>query len=240
MNKVFLIIVFIFTPLAFLRAQYSKIPEGVTADTVIQNYISAIGGKENILKVKDRTTFMNASVQERKLTLTIYQKEPNKLLQVINSGGMEIKIIFNGEKGFQVTAAGKHEISGAALEDMKIESNLNAVVDYARYGIKATLVGVEKLNDKNVFKLEMELPGGKKYYEFYDPESALKIKQIKTLASQNGSVEQVSDFSDYQLVDGVKYPFKIIQTMGSQKIEATVTSIKVNQNLDDKLFEVEK
>jgi predicted Zn-dependent peptidase len=217
-----------------------NIPAGASAESVIENYINAIGGRDNISKATNRTMIMTGNVQGMTLNLTIYQKEPDKLLQVVSAGGMEQKLIINGNKGISISPMGKNEITGDMLEELKVDANMNAVLDYSKSGIKTILVGIEKQSGKDLYKIEMQLPGGKKYFDYYDPETNLKVKQVKSITSPMGQAEQTFEFSDYQDVDGVKYPFKIKQAMGSQNIEVTITSFKVNQNLDDKLFEIEK
>lgn len=220
--------------------ELKNIPAGLTAETVIDNYINAIGGKENILKIKDRTMKMSGTVQKIPINITIYQKEPDKLLQIINAGGMEQKVIVNGDSAVTISPMGKKEITGEMLEEMKIQANIYADLDYSKMGVKPVLSGMEKINGKDAYKVEMLMPDSTKYFEYYDPETWLKIRQVRTVSSPMGQVEQTTDLSDYKEVEGLKYPFKIEQSMGPQKIEITVSDIKINQNLDNKLFEIEK
>ncbi|NOX65942.1 MAG: insulinase family protein, partial [Chlorobi bacterium] len=58
----------------------SKIPAGVTAETVLNNYIEAIGGRQNVEKIKDKVSVIKGSVQGMEIKITISQKAPNKLL----------------------------------------------------------------------------------------------------------------------------------------------------------------
>jgi zinc protease len=217
-----------------------NIPAGLTAESVIENYVNAIGGKDNILKIKDRTMKMSGTVQGMPVNITIYQKEPDKLLQVINAGGMEQKIIVNGDSGATISPMGKKEITGEMLDEMKVEADIYADLDYSKVGIKPVLAGMEKINGKDVYKVEMEMPDGKKYYDYYDPDTGLKVRQVRSITGPMDQIEQISDLSDYKDVDGIKYPFKVEQKMGPQNIEINVSDIKINQNLDNKLFEIEK
>jgi zinc protease len=220
--------------------ELKNVPVGLTAEKVIDNYINAIGGKDNILKIKDRTMKMSGTVQNVPINITIYQKEPEKLLQVINAGGMEQKIIVNGDSGVTISPMGKKEITGKMLDEMKIEADIYADLDYNKVGVKPILSGMEKINGKDTYKVEMLLPDSSKYFEYYDPETGLKIRQVRPVSSPMGQVEQTTDLSDYKEVEGLKYPFMIRQSMGPQKIEINVSDIKINQNLDDKLFDIEK
>jgi predicted Zn-dependent peptidase len=217
-----------------------KLPEGVSARTVLDNYIAQIGGKDNLLKVQDRTTEMTGKVQGVEVNITIYQKQPDKLLQEIKAGSMTQSIIFDGKKGFSVTPAGKKEITGQNLDDLRQEATLNLLLNPGKYGITSKLSGIEKVEGKDAYRIELQAGTGKKWTEYYDVTSGLKLRQIKPITAPMGQATQTVDFSDYRDVEGVKYPFRLKQTLGSQQMEMQVTSLKVNNNLKDSIFEVQK
>lgn len=217
----------------------AEIPEGLTGDDVIQKYIAAIGGKENLEKVQDRTTEMSGKVQGFEIKMTIYQKAPNLLKQVVDAMGAEQVVVFNGEKGIASAAGNTAEITGDNLVKLKIESSLNFIVELDKHNVNVNLNGIEKIDDKDTYKVEMMLEDSSKWIQYYDVESGLKLKEIKTVSTPGGDFAQETLFSDYREVDGVKYPFKVNQSLGAQKLEFTVNSIKVNTGLSDNLFKVD-
>jgi hypothetical protein len=85
----------------------TKIPEGLTAKDVINNYVTAIGGADKIFSIVDRTTIMRGSVQGINITIVSYQKAPNKIKQQIKAGANEQLIVFDGEKGVMKLAGEK-------------------------------------------------------------------------------------------------------------------------------------
>ncbi|MGE5498272.1 MAG: M16 family metallopeptidase [Syntrophothermus sp.] len=217
----------------------SNIPAGVDAHSVIEKYLKALGGREKMLNVKDRLTEMTGKVQGTSININIYQKQPNKLYQEINAGGMQQKIVFNGEKAVQVSPMGKQDISGGQLEDLKMEANLNAILDLEKFGIKSKLISIEKIEGNDAYKLEMST-GDRTWYEYYDVASGLKLRLVKTMQTQMGQMTQTIDFADYRDVNGIKYPFNLKQSVGQQKIDMIVNSIKVNSGLGDELFDISK
>ncbi|MDP4197513.1 MAG: hypothetical protein Q8940_20875, partial [Bacteroidota bacterium] len=139
-----------------------------------------------------------------------------------------------------ISPMGKQDITGEQLQQLKMESNLNSILDLDKSRIKVTLVDVEKIDGKDAYKLEMTPPLGNKWFEYYDKDSGLKVRQVKTVTSTTGQpIMQTIDFSDYRVVNGLKYPFKMSQSFGQQKIDMSVSSIKVNMNLEDNLFDPE-
>jgi len=63
-------------------------PEGVTADQVINNYITAIGGANKLKKIKDATINAGATMQGMPISLDLYFKAPDKMLMQVGSGAM--------------------------------------------------------------------------------------------------------------------------------------------------------
>jgi outer membrane lipoprotein-sorting protein len=72
---------------------------------------------------------------------------------------------------------------------------------------------------------------------YFDPESGLLVRSVVRLNSpEQGEVEQISEPSDYRAVDGVKVPFKVVNTSPGQTVTITITKIEHNVALDDSIF----
>jgi len=215
----------------------ASIPAGLTAEKIIDNYINAVGGKKNLNKVKDRTTVMDGSVQGVSVLMTIYQKAPDKMMQEVSAGAMKQDIYYDGKSGL-ITMAGKSmEVKGNELEKLKYESTLDLLSNLKAFHIKLKLEDIEKVNGKDAYKVDMILPSGTKWIQYYDPQTWLKVKESKNITVPQGTFTQDTYFDDYRDVEGVKYPFSLKQTLGPQHLDFVVTSIKVNTGLKDSIFE---
>lgn len=214
-----------------------KIPAGVTAKSVIDKYIEAIGGKENILKVQDKTTKMKGSVQGIDITITMNQKEPNKLYQVLDAGVFQQKTVFDGTKGYSEGMGQRADFTGEQIEEMK-DNSLHGMLTYDERGFKYELTGMENINGKDAYKITFTSPAGKKSLAYYAVDSGLLIRTSSSVSTSQGTFNQTTDMDDYREVQGVKYPFKLSQNMGPQSIELIVTSYEINTGLPDSLFEI--
>lgn len=214
-----------------------KIPAGVTAADILKKYIEAIGGKENILKVNDKVTKLSGSVQGMNLTITINQKEPNKLYQLLDAGVFQQKTVFDGEKGYTEGMGQRNDFAGEQLEDMK-DNSLHSMLTYDERGVKYELTGMETINGKDAYKISFTQPNGKKSTAYYSVETGYLLRTASSVSTEQGTFNQVVDMDDYREVKGVKYPFKMTQSFGPQTIELIVSSIEVNTGLPDSLFEV--
>ncbi len=206
------------------------------ANEILTKYIDAIGGKEAVAKVEDRTTIMRGTAMGQTITLISKQKAPNKMRQEVKAGGMEQVIIFNGKKGVMNVMNQKIEIKDKELEALNLEADMNFMSDPAAFGVKLSYEGIEKVDGKDAYKVKMELPSGLKWYALFDTESGLKVQEQREIQTPQGSGTQTITYGDYKDVNGVKYPFKITQAFGGQSVDVTVSSIKVNKGLSDDLF----
>jgi hypothetical protein len=206
---------------------------------IVAKYISAIGGKDLISKIMDRTIFLTGLVNNLHVDMTIYQKIPNKYYQKVVLGAVEQKVIFDGEKGIMITGNDTQKIRGADLEKLKYEATMELMLYLNAYNVKAEYAGVEKVKEHNAYKVILLFPEGMQWTEYYDADSYFKVKEIKPVMSPGrGVVSQVSYFYDYNEVEGVKYPFKITQELGASQFEFSVDSIKINTGLIDRNFEI--
>lgn len=210
-----------------------KVPEGITVDQVLSKYVEVIGGKENILKVKDRTTKMSGTIQGMNITMTQIQKAPNKFYQLIDFGVGQQSTVFDGEKGKAVSMGQEQSMSPEQTEQMKLGS-LYSMLEYKEKGIKYELTGIETINNKDGYRVVFTYPSGKKTTNYYDVNTGFLLRLI---SEQGGGVQTV-DFDDYRDVQGVKYPFKLGVGTPNGTIEMITSSVEVNTNPSDTLFEV--
>ena len=215
-----------------------KVEAGVTTETVIEKYIEAIGGREKLEKIADKVMELKGAVQGMDMKLTIAQKTPNKLFQELDFSVGKQTTTFDGEKG-KVEGMGQVQmLEGQQLEDLKFQASLNAYLDYSANGIQLKLAGLETVNDEEAYKIVLTTPSGKNITHFYAKESGLKIREVSEVTTPQGAFTQTIDLSDYQEVDGLKFPYKLTQTMGPQSLNLEVTSIKINSGLEEGMFEI--
>lgn len=213
-----------------------KVDPSITVDSVIERWIDVQGGREKLESIKDVQTILKGQVQGFDVTLTLSRKIPNLLHQELDAVVVKQTTSFNGEVGKQITNGQESLIEGKQLDELKLQSTMNLFLHYDELGITPTLKGIKTINGKDAYEIELLLPSGKKWFNYYDVESGFKIREITTVESPQGSFDQTIDMSDYREVSGVLFPHKLSQQLGPQSIELEVTEIKVNQDLSDGFF----
>lgn len=217
------------------------IPEGLTADKVLDDYINAIGGMEKIKTVEDITTKMSTSMQGMTMEMTLQQKKPNMMATSATMQGMNVMSTkFDGEKGELAQMGNKQPLEGSALEDTKRQAMLFPESKYAKMGYKLNLVGIEPVEGKKAYKIEVETPSGSKFTEYYDMESSLKLRVVASQEGPTGTITVTNDFADYKEVNGIKFPYTLT-TSGLMPVplKMEVQSVEVNKGIDNSVFKIE-
>jgi zinc protease len=235
-------------------AEIAEAPADVTVETVLEKYFNAIGGKENFETIKDLTQVMKASMMGMEITLTSYQKAPHYLkIETAMAGNVLATQLFNGEKVIITHQMGKEEFTeGPQFEAMKLQAIMNLEMNYKDYGIVKKLEGIESVDGKDAYKVEVITPNGEKSFEYYDVETGLKIR---TESAQG--VAKISDYRGIVIKEGekpsffarlfgkkatepvvLKFPHRIEQQMGPQTLDMELVEILINTNLDASRFEI--
>ncbi|CAM1352052.1 insulinase family protein [Tenacibaculum halocynthiae] len=204
------------------------IPSGVSTSTVIDNYYKAIGGKDKIATVKTLKLSSDATVQGMKLNLVQKTAAPNKSLTLVSMMGNTMqKIVFDGTKGYQEARGQRKELSGESLDEVK---NTSAPFSDEAYR-NGKLDRIEPIDGKNAYVIK----SGKSEI-FYDMKTGFKLKEVKTVKGPQGEMKVPVLYSDYKEVNGIKFPHKMIQTMGPMKMEFITKEVKINEGVSDADF----
>jgi hypothetical protein len=210
-------------------------PLNLTGMDVISKYVEAIGGKEKLVKVNDVTTKMGMSMQGMNIEIISKQKAPNKIrVETLMGEKVMSTQICNGVKAMLKSQMGNKELTGAELEEMLIRSTMNIELYLDQMKITPELKGAEDVDGQSAWKVQMTLPAGINTVDFYDQKNGLKVKSV----AQQGQMSLTTLYSDYRLVEGVLFPFKLKQSAGPQSFDINVSSVEVNKGIDDSAFEL--
>ncbi len=211
------------------------LPEGLTVEKVVADYVNAIGGADAVNAVKHYEMLGNMNVQGMALNLNIYNCRPNKTcVETIMQGNVVSKQVCNGEAAKVISPMGEQNIEGEMLENMKAEAILFPETNFAELGFSYELLGTEDVDGEDTYKVKMLNPIGKETTIFFSRASGLKVKEI----SQTPQGAVTSIYNEYTEVEGVKFPKAITQSVGPQSFDIVFETIKVNGEIDANKFEI--
>ncbi len=209
------------------------VPEGTTAATVLEKYIEAIGGKEKLESVESYAMIAEAEMQGMKLELEMKKTSKDQYMQDMKVMGNSMsKQVLDGDKGYMMMQGQRKELSEEEITKVKEESVPFPELNYLAAG-GVSLEGITPVGDRQAYQLKIT----EKKTAFYDVETGLKIQEVNVEEMQGQQVQQTLQLEDYREVSGVKFPFKLSQTVGPQNFEFIVKEVKVNEGVTPADFE---
>jgi hypothetical protein len=133
------------------------------------------------------------------------------------------------------------------LVDIKMQIDMMVEANYEKYGAKAVLKGMDKVDEEEAYVVEVTKSTGDVATDYYSVKSGLKLMSTSLQGEGEEAVIAETRYTEYgsaNVVDGktmwkVKYPSKFKQSAGPQSMEFSFTEMRINPKLDDKDFKVE-
>ncbi len=215
------------------------VPVGMNAQQVIDKYITAIGGKDALLKIQDMTMQMSTEVQGNAMIMTRKAKAPNKSsISASVMGNEMLKTVSDGQSVSRTMRGNTSKAEGKEADQTLVQGGLFPELRYAENKVTSTLEGTEKVDGKDAFKVKNSTPSGHTWTDFFDAATGLKLQTMMMQRGPQGEVAQTITYDDYKDVSGVKMPYTIKQPMGPMTLTLSVDKVEVNKGLKDSDFSV--
>jgi len=213
----------------------AAVPEGITVQSVIDNYFKAIGGQEKIDQVESLLLIYEGEAMGSKIK-TEERRTAHKFAQTtfMNDAPM-MGIVAKGDELYMKQGGNKMPMPAEMASDLK-----SAMGIFPEHGIAASslakLAGTENIDGKSAYKIEVPGTSLKATY-FYDVESGLKVKEAQVINIGGQTQNQETTLKDYTEVDGILFPSIKSTMMGPQQVESKLLEAVVNKNVTDADFE---
>ncbi|MDO8365267.1 MAG: insulinase family protein [Saprospiraceae bacterium] len=224
-----------------VKSANTTLPQGLTAEQVLEDYLNAIGGRAKINTIKDMQSTSTMQLQGMAFGIKTYQKDRNKYAVEMSMNGQPMnKQSFDGINGAQSANGQVEPLEGEQLNDFKEQALFCKEAAYKSNGYKFELKGIEVINGNNAYVLEVIRPDGKKITEFYDTKTSLKVREISAGKGMDGNPStQIIDMMDYKEVSGVKLPHGMtVSGAFPVPFKVAVTEIKLNTGIADAVFKL--
>lgn len=209
------------------------VPAGVTAKTVLDNYIKAIGGEQAATAVKTVAMVGSTTIPQAPSPLSFTSKSDakGKIMVELAMGTMSVmKQVVNEKGGYVMQQGQRQNIEGAALAEMRaVAMPIPELLLAKQQDLK--LESIEIINGKEAYAVK----NGKTTL-FFDLTSGLKIAETTVMEQGGRSMTRTNTYNDYRDVKGVKLPFNIIQNVGFD-LDIKLSEVKVNEGVSDADFQ---
>ena len=205
------------------------VPAGVTAQSVLNNYINAIGGEKAVKNVKTLAVYSSGTVQGTALELVVKTTSKKLGVEMKAMGMTMMKQVVNEKEAYMVQQGQRQDFKDQELKDMQADAT--TFKELALLTDKdVTLTGIENINGTDAYAIK----SGKSTY-FYDVKTGFKVAEAKELEQAGQKMTQTTYYQDYKDVKGLKFPYKTIMNVGIE-IELTTTEVKINEGVTDADF----
>lgn len=211
-------------------------------DEVLKGYYDAKGGLEVIEGIKSLEVKGKMSMGAMEFPFDMVAKKPNKIYTSFEAQGMKGVQAYDGETGWAIMPfMGKpdpEKMADDQLKQIKDQADIDGpLVNYKEKGHKLELVGETEVEGTPVIELKLTKKNGDVLHIFLDKEHKLEIMTRAKTDMMGQKVEAESYFSDYKPVGKTVMPYAIAIKMNGQVMQnLTFSEIKLNKEVDDKLF----
>jgi hypothetical protein len=227
------------------------IPTLVTAQTVdeiVAKHVAARGGMDRINALQTlKITRTVATGIGSNIRVIMYKKRPNlyRVEQGLATPGASMTARgVNADAAWDTAPGGKITLRAepAATEARDLDGDFDGLlVNWKDKGHAVRFEGRESMPGGDALKLRVTTKGGVERLIYLDATTYLDRRHTGTVTLPNGRRDVVIDFSNWQDVNGVKFPFDINEdrkggNAPEQSLVFYTEQIEANVPLDDALF----
>lgn len=215
-----------------------KTSDGISAYSIIENYMKALGGKEEVKKISAVNISITTDMMGRAMEGSIIRMNPSMLFTDMKMGPMTVfQTVFDGIKGYTSQMGKRKELTPEEAKEFLDDKGVIPQLYYNGADYKTEYMGTAKVGAEDAYKLKVIKPSGKLSVEYYSTKTDLLIREETTEKDENGETNMSVDYADYKKVGTVFFPYSIIRTIGDQlTLDMKVTAIKVNEGVSVENF----
>ena len=203
-----------------------ELPDGVSAQSILANYINAIGGQDAINAIRSLEVSYNANFMGNELeAISISTAEEQK--QIVKMGGNVLATVIVNASGAKVEQMGNSmDLPPEMAADM--QAVIGVIPELKMMENESiTVSSVEEIDGQNAYALEIK-GQSTTTTTYYAVESGLKLKQTTVTEMMGQTQTQDSNYNDYKRFGSLLIPTSTSVPLGPQSVDATLGTVKIN------------
>jgi hypothetical protein len=207
------------------------------ANDVLENAITALGGKEYLLTIKTLYSDISTEMEGRQVHWITKEMLPNKgAFEIVYEDRIVFQNWYDGTTGYEIVNGEKRKADPEEFKDKKYKKNIFNELDFIDTSLwKLELIGEEKVNDENCYKVKASLINGEVRNLYYSKSSFFMLREDKISDAEKDSFSSTS-FSGYQKFGGLTYYTVMKFGDGKEAQVAKIVNLLVNENVSEKDF----
>ena len=215
-----------------------KNTNNISAAEIVESYLKAIGGKEEIKKINTISSVIGLDMMGRSFEGIEKKMNPNLQVTEIKMGAMTImKSVFDGKAGFQQQGPQKKDLTAKETKEALDEKGVIPQLFYITHAeYKIDYLGIGKTNDEDTYRLKVVMPSGRVSIQEYAIKNGLLIKEETTSIQEDTDVPMTIEYKNYLKAGTLLLPTEVTRSMGGQEIPLKYKDIKLNQGVTEADF----
>lgn len=227
------------------------IPEASDTDIakareILEASVQAHGGLNKLAAVKnfvlESNNTLNTPGGQMELQVTITFLYPDKYRQDVNTPQGTISMIYDGEEAYATSVMGTQPLPPeitTAIKDAVFRDPIHLLVHLSQNeSAQIQFAGSEEVDGTQASILMTEQPSGEMLKIYISDETKYIVKLVYRETEQGVTLNKENIYSDYREKDGLMIPYSFVQNIeGNPYIDSRSTSVKLNTELDESLFE---
>tara|TARA_A100001234_G_scaffold206999_1_gene203905 strand:+ start:250 stop:2316 length:2067 start_codon:yes stop_codon:yes gene_type:complete len=203
-----------------------ELPDGVSAQSILVDYIDAIGGQDAINAIRSLEVSYNANFMGNELeAISINTAEEQK--QIVKMGGNVLATVIVNASGAKVEQMGNSmDLPPEMAADMQAVIGIIPELKMME-NESITVSGIDEIDGQSAYALEMK-GQSTTTTTYYAVESGLKLKQTTVTEMMGQTQTQDSNYNDYKRFGSLLIPSSTSVPLGPQSVDATLGYVKIN------------
>jgi hypothetical protein len=210
-----------------------------TVDEIVDKHVAALGGADKLKNVKTLAIDRTLAVQSMEIPTKTFIVVGKALRTESSVMGNSMIQVVDGTTGWMIRpvmmqGTGEPEDMPAEMVQQQIGQldPFGPLFNYKDKGNKIELVGKEKVEKSDAYRLKITTKDGQVMEEFIDATTFMLTKLKATMQGQEGEIS----FSDYKEVEGIKFANTMDMTSQMGALTFVTTKIAINGAIDDSIF----
>ena len=227
----------LFLIVMFNTVSGQTLKEVKTANDVLENAITALGGKDHLLSIKTLYTEISTEMDGRQVHWITKEMLPNKgSFQIVYNDRIVFQNWYDGKTGYEIVNGEKRKADPKEFKDKKYKRNIFNELDFIDPTLwTLELLEEEKVNNENCYKLRATSRNGEERNLYFSKSSFHMLREDKISNSEKDSFSSVY-FSDYQKFGGLTFYTMLKFGDGENSQVGKIVTLLINEKINEKDF----
>lgn len=223
-----------------------KPDSNITLEKILENYYQAIGGDEGWKSLKTMKFTGSMYTKDATFKTAALYKRPNICRIDFQAGRLYFLEVYDGELAWQMSAGSRNGatiLKGKRAKEMIDTCDFDGpLIDHKKKGHQIKYAGVQEIEDRWAYVLEVKTKTGNEDKYFLDTETFLPFMVKGSTEIQGQEFNTTIKVGQYMELGDIKIPFEYQYIVDNNSSTETleIKTLELNPEIEDEMFMMPK